>query len=79
MALEGRGGTAAYRHLRCCCTTLLYHQKGLPIATAIRDPATFGDPNPIQLGYVNDNHYVSLKPKEAVRPETGRAEAANML
>lgn len=53
---------------------VVYHENSSPIS--LRDPSTFSDPNPIRLGYVNNNHYISLKPKQATTTQTCHMDAA---
>lgn len=52
---------------------VVYHEKGQPIV--LRDPHIFIDPNPIRLGYVNNNHYISLKQKNAAQDQTSQVSA----
>ena len=70
----GDGSMLAVASLLYNKQIVVYQEKSSPIS--LRDAQTFSDPNPIRLGYVNNNHYISLKPKEATTPQTCHKETA---
>ena len=73
----GDGSMLAVASLLYNKQIVIYQENSSPIN--LRDEHTVSDLKPLRLGYVNKNHYVSLKPKEATTTHTCHIETATEL